>query len=155
MCNGGSWGNKGRGWVQAQIERQIEVGHAPDPTRRFILAMQFGGCNTPEALAIIRDRDCAHRGTGIELWDCDDLPDRWFRNAWRRSHNGGPLRLDMRTARGVQYKRIVRAYEEENRKREFELYSKALALDLPSYKDKVRRAEDDNDLRRIWPEELQ
>ena len=38
------------------------------------MAMQFGGCTDAEAYELMRDRFCAHLGSGIELWDVDDVP---------------------------------------------------------------------------------
>ena len=67
----------------------------------FVMAMQFGGCTDAEAYEIMRDRFCAHLGSGIELWDTTDVPkDRWFREAWVRSHNGGPIDISLTKARG-------------------------------------------------------
>ena len=95
-----------------QIERQIAAGHDADAARRFVIAMQFGGCSTAEAYGIIRDRDCAHLGTGCELWDVKDIPtDRTYRDAWRRSHNGGPIWLDERLAQAIDERRAWQAYE--------------------------------------------
>src|SRR5262245_31386959 len=80
----GIWGDAPRGEIERKIELSIAGGRPADAARRFIQAMHWGGCNTQEALAIIRDRDCAHLGRQIELFDVEELPDRWFRNAWRR-----------------------------------------------------------------------
>ena len=74
--------------------------------------MLFGGCTTAEAYGIIRDRDCSHLGTGCELWDASDLPtDRRYRNAWRRSHNGGPIYIDDRAAMLIDERWAWQAYE--------------------------------------------
>ena len=100
------WNMRRRGFLEEQERRQIEAGHAPDAVRRHIQAMSFGGLTTNHALQLIHDRDCAHRGTGIEL--IDTMPfDRWFRNAWRRSPDGGPIWIDLDAARIVQQQRIA------------------------------------------------
>jgi hypothetical protein len=74
--------------------------------------MQFGGLSMPEAYAVMRDRFCVHLGTGCELWNVDDVPtDRTYRNAWRRSHNGGPILLDERKVMEIDEARAWAAYE--------------------------------------------
>jgi hypothetical protein len=112
MGTGGRWAGYPRGFVDIQIERQIAAGIHADAAARFARALAFGGCTEAEALAIVRDRDCAHKGTGIELWDVDDVPsDRTYRDAWRRSHNGGPIIIDEKAARAIDEIRAWRAYE--------------------------------------------
>ena len=157
MSCGGRWPDKPRGWLDEQIERHITAGHGADVSAKYVRAMQFGGCTSHEALAIIRDRDCAHRGTGIELWDIDDVPkDRWFRSAWRRSHNGGPIAIDLKKAKPIQFRHIKTAIELENKRRENELerFDDLLEINLVPLRDKIHGARDETDLRRIWPEEI-
>jgi len=109
---GGRWDGLPRGFLQVQIERQIAAGHHADAARRFVRAMQFGGLTDAEAYAVFRDRDCAHRGTGCELWDVEDIPiDRTYRDAWRRSHNGGPIYIDELAAMKIDEARAWAAYE--------------------------------------------
>jgi len=112
MSCGGWWNGYPRGFLKTQIERQVAAGHNPDAVRRFVMAMQFGGVTEAEALAIIRDRDCAHLGTACELWDFADVPiDRTYRNAWRRSSNGGPIWIDERKATEIDELRAWQTYE--------------------------------------------
>jgi hypothetical protein len=112
MSCGGWWNSYPRGFLKTQIERQIEAGHNADAVQRFVMAMQFGGCTEAEAYGIIRDRDCAHLGTGCELWDVDMVPmDRRYRDAWRRSHNGGPIYIDARLAQEIDERAAWAAYE--------------------------------------------
>src|SRR5207237_649888 len=119
MSCGGFWSRRPRGFMETQIEWQIARGIDPDVAKRYAHAMKFGGCTTAEALEIIRDRDCAPHGTAIELWDIDDIPtDRWFRNAWRRSHNGGPIYIDLNQAMPIQFERARTAVSKENKRRE-------------------------------------
>jgi len=108
MRCGGYWSDRPHGFIDRQIERQIAEGRKPDAARRFTHALAFGGCTTSEALEIIRDRDCSHRGTQIELWDVENVPrDRWFRNAWRQG-NGGIV-IDMAAAADIQAAHILNA----------------------------------------------
>lgn len=152
---GGIWDRYPPGFLDIQIDRMIEAGHGPDAARRFARAVQFGGCTTAEALGIIRDRDCAHLGTAIELWDADDVPtDRWFRNAWKRSANGGPISIDLKLAKPIQYQRIRQAFEKENTRRASDLDAAPLELDWLHVRQRVKRAREETELRHIWPEEL-
>lgn len=157
MANGGRWAHMPHGFAETQIERQIAAGHGADAVRRFVRAMTDGGCTTAEALAIIRDRDCAHLGTAIELWDVDDVPrDRWFRNAWTRSHNGGPISIHLERARLIQWQRARYAVERENKRRadDMELFAEPLAVDWQAIKARIMAARDEIDLRRVWPDGL-
>ncbi len=137
------WNAKRRGFLAEQEERQIAAGHPAHAVRRHIHAMTFGGLTTAEALELIRDRDCAVFGTAADLIDIEDVRDRWFRNAWRRSRNGGPISIDLKAARRIQYRRITRMGEK----------AKAV-LKLDRWRDKIRMAKTPEELRRIWPEGL-
>lgn len=140
LSNGGYWAGQTRGWLERQEELQIAGGHSPSSVRRFMRAMQDGGCTTAEAYDIIRDRDCGHLGTGFELWEPHDLPDRWFRDAWVRSHNGGPIHIDLHKARRIQISKITNHGA-----------SRKLDLDMIKWRSACRRASSVEDLRRIWP----
>lgn len=154
MGCGGYWNDFPRGYMDVQIERMIGAGHLPDASYRFAHALQFGGRTMAEALGIIRDRCCAHLGMAIELWDLDELPqDRWFRNAWRRSHNGGPIYVDLGRARTIQFGLIKSAVDIETMRRsaEMELFDVPLQVDLLALRERVRAARDEHQLRAVWP----
>jgi hypothetical protein len=109
---GGRWDGFPRGFLDRQIELQAGHGVGEWAAARFVRAMQFGGLTTAEAYAIMRDRFCAHLGTGCELWDVEEIPtDRIYRDAWRRSHNGGPIYLDRRKVIEIDERRAWSAYE--------------------------------------------
>lgn len=156
MCSGGVWREMPwfyPGFDQVQIERQIAAGIAADVARRYADAMMVGGCTTAEALEIIRDRDCAPHGRAIELWDTADVPtDRWFRDAWRRSHNGGPISIDLNLAKPIQWKRARVAIEHENKRRadSLELLS-PVDVDWERLRERIKSADDEIELRMIWP----
>ena len=155
MASGGLWADYPRGFLDAQIERQIASGIPAQAAHRYAHAVQFGGCTTAEALGIIRDRDCAPNGTMIELWDASDLPsDRWFRNAWKRSANGGPISIDLHKAKPIQFARARRAIDAENarRKQHLDCFDRTLDVDWGAFSRRVRAARCVEDLRRIWPE---
>lgn len=140
MGLGGRWADRERGYLDTQIERQIAAGHDERAVVRFCRAMMFGGCTDAEALEIIRDRDCGHLGTAFELVDFADIPqDRWFRNAWRRSHNGGPIYIDMKKARAIQYRRIK------------SLTRNNILMKLPLWRGRIRRAQTPEQLKSIYP----
>lgn len=109
---GGRWGRCGRGFLDRQIAAQSRDGVGERAAVRFVHAMQFGGCSTAEAYGIMRDRFCAHLGSGCELWDVALVPvDRRYRDAWRRSHNGGPIYLNEHQAQLIDERAAWQAYE--------------------------------------------
>jgi hypothetical protein len=156
MQHGGYWDLMPRGYVQTQIDRQIKDGISPDHARRFANAVAFGGCTEAEVWEIIRDRDCARHGVLHELHGIDELPDRWFRDAWRRSANGGPIGIDLEKARRVQWRKIKQIAAEEQRRLEAELDMWSREVDVPwlTIESAIRHARDDGELRKIWPEGL-
>jgi hypothetical protein len=118
----------------------------------FALAGQFGGLSTAEAYGVVRDRLCPHLGTGCELWDTEDVPtDRWFRDAWRRSHNGGPIYIHLPAARRIQWGRIKAAVERRNASR-LALGRTAIVPRWGALGDAIRRARVVEELRRVWPD---
>jgi hypothetical protein len=144
-------------FLNAQIDAQAKDGAGEHAARRFVHAMQFGGCTDAEAYELMRDRFCAHMGSGIELWDVGDVPtDRWFRDAWVRSHNGGPINISLPKARGIQFRRITHAVEQENARRrtDMSLFDRLIQPDLAVLRDAIRRADDVGDLRQVWPSDL-
>lgn len=158
LSHGDYWHDKPLGWVDAWIERRTAEGRKSWAVEKFARAAQRGGCTTAEALAVIRDFDCAHMGTAFELRRHDELPDRWFRNAWRRSHNGGPIMIDMPVAREIQIARIASAIDAENSRRSGWLGElrglRPLEIASGPISDRIHKAQTPNDIRRIWPEEL-
>lgn len=141
---GGRWNDiiphQPLGFLDRQIAEQAKHGVGERHARRFVMALHKGGCSSSEAYEIMRDRYCVHLGTGHELWDKEDFPDRWFRDAWRRSHNGGPIYIDMGAARKTQLRRI-RAFAGRH----------GLELRWPYWRQLARRAETPEALRGLWP----
>jgi hypothetical protein len=82
--------------------------------------------------------------------------DRWFRDAWVRSHNGGPINISLPKARGIQFRRITHAVEQENARRrtDMSLFDRLIQPDLAVLRDAIRRADDVGDLRQVWPSDL-
>ena len=160
MCNGGGlWDDRPRGFLDELVRRKscptLQKGrHITEAAAwRFVNAMQYGGCTTAEAYDIIREHDCTRGGDGIlhELMDWDELPDRWFRDAWYRSSNGGPISISLEKARPIQWRKLLAAVEQENKRREFDLFGKAaIKLSKQEYQRAIRNARDDQELRKIW-----
>jgi hypothetical protein len=153
---GGRWDGFPRGFLDRQITKQAEECGERN-AHRFVMAMQFGGCTDAEAYELMRDRFCAHMGSGIELWDVADVPpDRWFRDAWVRSHNGGPIDVSLAKARGIQFRKIKKAVavERDRRAADIELFDKPIEPDWNVLRDAVRRADAVAKLRHVWPIEL-
>lgn len=157
MQNGGGWWNQYggniRGHMQRQVEAQIKDGVPHDVARRFVDAVGFGGLSEAESWALIRDRDCARWGRLHELINFDDLPDRWFRDAWHRSDNGGPVVVNLAKARRIQLARIKAATEAHNGQR-FALGRRTVAPQWATLGTAIRNARDADELRRVWPEQL-
>lgn len=151
MQCGGYWDDRPRGYVDEQIRRQIEAGHHPDAARRFAKAVAFGGVTEAEAWGIIRDRDCGHLGTLHELINTSELPDRWFRNAWVRSSNGGPPSIDLGLAKKIQWQKLNFVVKLENENRSNDLHGKPeIKFDKAVIKSRIINSTDDEELRRIW-----
>lgn len=140
MQTGGRWFGERRGFIAEQIERNIADGVPADVAMRFCRALAFGGVSEAEAFALIRDRDC-RLGSAHELIDPDSLPDRWFRDAWRRSHNGGPISLDMETCREVQWRHVQSIIDAEPRK------LRPRRIDIDAIRQKVLTARTPEELR--------
>lgn len=153
---GGYWRDKPRGWVDEWISRRTKEGRREWAVAALARFAQNGGCTSAEALKALRDFDCVHLGTGCEAWGIDDLPSsRWFRNAWRRSHNGGPILIDMHAARAIQIHRIGRAIDTENAKRA-EWLNRSDPVDIPrgAIVDRIQKAQTPEELRRVWPDAI-
>lgn len=147
-----------QGSMHREIEKQIRNGRNERVTRKFINALAFGGCTDAEFFEIIRDRDCAVWGTGCELWHVGEIPkDRWFRNAWRRSANGGPIAVDLEKAKLIQISRIEKRIGELTPKdgvlmRFLTPKFKKFRFNLRAMAAQIGEARDEYELRRIWPD---
>lgn len=154
MSSGGYWDDQPRGYVETQIERQIAAGIAPDHARRFAHAVAFGGATEAEVWGIVRDRDCARYGTLHELMDFDDLPGRWFRNAWYRSANGGPVGVDLKRAKEIQFYHIRTVEDVERRRHGYAMNARPIDVPWITIESAIRNAIDESELVRVWPEAL-
>lgn len=97
-------------WI-VQFNRMLAEGIKPGAAYRYARMMVTGGCTRREAIEIIAERDCGHLGTAIEIVDVDEIPtDRMYRDAWRRSSNGGPVWIDEDRAQRIDEARCWEAY---------------------------------------------
>ena len=154
MSAGGFWNDRPHGFVEEQVERQMKAGIRRDHAAKFARAVAFGGVNEAEAWAIIRDRDCYHRGTDFQIVYSSDLPPRSFRDAWtRRGSNSGLPYVDMSLARPIQWKRIQDAVRAENKRREDDMYGRRpYRLNKLSWQRAIEGARDADELRRVMPD---
>lgn len=151
MQHGGAWDLFPSGFVEKQIDLQIQSGARPDAARRFARAVAFGGVTGAEAWDIVRERFCAHRGGNFQLLNIDELPDRTYRDAWRQGHNTGAVYVHMPAARRIQFERVKRAVERRNGSR-LALGRRPIAPQWLTLGQAIRHARDEDELRRIWPD---
>lgn len=132
---------------------------------RWIFCVMFGGLTEAEAHGLVRDKDIEDDWTAAEIVDDSELPsDRWFRNAWTRSPNGGPISVDLDRARPLQRRHILTAIDEAKKPLRDDVafgdhaalfrLSRLDAIDLPALGRAVRTAETEQALRAVWPVEL-
>ncbi len=94
-----------------QFGRMVTRGVKAKAAWRYASTMVNGGASRREAIAIIADRDCSNLGTAIEIVDVSELPDdRTYRDAWRRSANGGPVWIDDEIKDQIEEERMWRDY---------------------------------------------
>jgi hypothetical protein len=62
--------------------------------RRWVDAMADGGLTAGEAVRLIAERDRPADSLAMDIIDPGELPERYYRAAWRRSSNGGPVWID-------------------------------------------------------------
>jgi len=75
----------------------------------YAQTMLKGGVTRQQAIEIIAARDC--RGLAIEIVDVSEIPDdRTYRDAWRRSPNGGPVWIDDDVKDRIEEERMWRQY---------------------------------------------
>ena len=152
-----------RGMFERQVEALIAEGKPSTIAKRWVQALAFGGLTNAEAYGLIRDKDMGKDGVAPELLDVSDIPqDRWFRDAWRRSHNGGPVYIDMDTARRIQAERIYSAFEAWKKERKKEESISRLSgglfdsnqIDTTMVGDLISKCEHPDHLKTIWPKGL-
>lgn len=101
-----------------EVDKFVRGGTRESIARRWIRSLIAGGLTDAEAYEVMADKDVPQDCSGVDV--IDTLPPRWFRDAWRRSLNGGPIEVDMPAARMIhaknlinQRKRIITKIEEQ------------------------------------------
>jgi hypothetical protein len=140
-----------RGTLEVQTQRLIEDGIDQDIAQTFVNAYAFGGNTEAEALKILIDRSCAHEGLHIDVVTKQELPPRFYRNAWIRSPNGGPVNISLDKAKIIQWDTLYSSIEAENKKREREFELRPL-IEVPweTIRSSIRHARDVDELSKIW-----
>ena len=136
----------------AQIAAFVRDGIRETIAVRWFDSVVSGGLTDAEAYDLIKDRTTKPDWTGHELWEASPT-DRWFRNAWKRSPNGGPIYVDLERARPVQFKHIKSAIDLETKRRasEIDLFDVPVEVDLVGVRQQIYAAQDEIELRQIWP----
>ena len=151
-CGGGWLSHVGTTAAREAAKAEAR-GCDPGIEHRFATALESGGCSDAEAWGLIRDHDLPADAGAAELIEFSELPDRWFRDAWGRSHNGGPIVVRLDKARAIQRQRISDAASEEDARRK-RLWLPPVPLDLGGLSIAIDRARDAAELRAIWPREV-
>lgn len=156
MMFGGFWDLMPRGFIAEQIELQVQGGIPREAATKFALAIGHGGLTYGEALNVMCERDYGHIGINIDIVDASEIPsDRWFRDAWTRSPNGGPIRIDMKKARRVHLRWLQAAVDVENAKRARRWFRRRpVVVPMITMARATLHARDEEELRRVWPDDL-
>lgn len=110
--HGGRWPWRPAAWREEQIARQIADGINEEIAAKWVRHLHEGGLTQLEALWLIGERDARRFGTALELVDASEIPvDRTYRDAWRRSLNGGPIYIDDEAAIRIDEERLWRIYD--------------------------------------------
>jgi hypothetical protein len=150
-----------RAWMDRQVSNFAKGGTREDVARKWVEVMAFGGLTTAECFGLLRDKDVPGDGLSPELWDTDDISaDRWFRDAWRRSPNGGPIWIDLDAARACQLGHIIAAVQHHN---QAEMTSPArgklwghngpelIEIEPQRWQRAVQAAQSLEEIRAVWP----
>lgn len=111
LMYGGAWRMFDRDFWKRQIDSMIGRGVIPEAAHKYALTMMTGGVSRSGAIDIIAHRDVAHVASALDIVDISEIPQsRTHRDAWRRSHNGGPIWIDENIATRIDEARMWSAY---------------------------------------------
>lgn len=127
----------------------------------WINGLRYGGLSYDDAIRLIARKDHPSDGIAMEIVRREAInSDRWFRNAWRRSANGGPIYIDMDRARVAQKERIAIASMLDDRGIWDRVTAPLPPIDWSKISREVEAAACLEDLRRVhfgqtvaWPEQ--
>lgn len=150
LSEGGFYNDFPRGFADTQIERFVKAGVPQFAADNFVDAMARGGKSYAEAMAIIRDKDC-YKGTAHEIVNLYDLPDFWFRGAWMRSHNGGPISIDLSKAKSIHFKRLMWVLDAQEKQAAEDISAAPMVpVNREQYRSKILRCTSCDDIKKIW-----
>lgn len=169
----------GRPWLgarrQVEIENFVRGGMPEETAARWIDALIAGNATTAEAYEHILMRSREPDQAAIDLVDIAEVPalrdpagNRWCRNAWRRSMNGGPVYIDIQRAIELEQKRLVRARAAALKQCEADeaealiggdmsrlgRRERILQIDLAALGQRMRAARSEAELQALWPAEI-
>lgn len=174
VSNGGYPWFTNRGNIDRAIENRVKAGISREAAWRHVKACAFGGYTSGEAMEVIRDNAMDINRAVLcvdafapEVWRTDDFGqlDRWFRDAWRRSQNGGPIYVELGIARVIQAQRILDATQTWNAgaRRDSEIAFLAgrrtngpaiVRVDRERIQKMIKSARTPAELRTVWPDDL-
>lgn len=83
-----------------------------DLAERWIYGLCHGGFAADDAVRLIGEYSKHPDHFALEVVDVDDLPtNRTYREAWRRSHNGGPIWIDWDAVTRIEERLAWQVYE--------------------------------------------
>ena len=158
-----------RGRRDWEIEKFVRGGIPEDIAVRWIDAVIGGGKTTAGAFELVRLKDVPREAMAVEVMEIEDVPrDRWFRDAWRRSSNGGPIYIDLEKAIEVQARKIAAARNDMiqrcksnepidimlGNERLIGFWERVEGIDLADLGRRLRLARSPVEVRALWPKEL-
>jgi hypothetical protein len=158
-----------RGRRHWEIEKFVRGGVSEGIAARWIDSVISGGKTTAEAFELIRLKDVPREAMAVEVVEIQEVPtDRWFRDAWRRSSNGGPIYIDIDKAIEIQARKIAAArndiIERCNSNEPIDIMlgngrligfrDRVVGIDLADLGCRLRSARSLEEVRALWPEEL-
>lgn len=155
---GGWWDDSPIGvpkFIEKQVQRAIKNGVDEKIARKFAEGVAYGGVKGEDAWQLIIDRFCKHLGSNFIKMSFSDLPDRWFRDAWRQNSNGA-ITIDLEKAKVIQKEKIVESYVIHQFKTTMNPFNKEKALDINSSEIEIalEKAATVDEVRSVWPKGL-
>lgn len=157
LCNGGGLIRPSE--ILRSVENWINAGLDRDIALRWCRAICYGGYVTAEALELLLAKDKPKDWTAPEVVP---VPiDRWFRDAWTRHPNGGPIMVDLDRAKPIQAKKLAYHFKHERerveRANELALlegrnyFEERPEIDLADLGRRVAASRSIQELRAVWP----
>jgi hypothetical protein len=171
-CTGGgvgreNWHMRTRGWMDAAIHAWTIDGVPETAAARWTRAVAWGGMVDAEFNeTVLATERCTPVKLAPEILRLHEVPsDRWFRDAWRRNERGGPIFIDMATARALQADAMLATLDKWNAQaqrddRRSRLLGRrtngpaTIDLDFDRYSLLIDKAATPAALKAVWPEDL-